>query len=269
MAKGKKQGNGISISNYLTPDIVKIILYTILGIFIISAIKKVIDDLFNNPIAKGAGDVLGAAATIALSVLNGCSTQTTCSKIGNSSECTSKSDCVYSGSKCITTGGTEGSGGPFSLGCLLYLGIIVYIFAFIFGGIVKGFRGIFGNKTDLAKQAATLNGQTYEELSKDTVEKAKEDLPKVEEEFKTQNGREMTVKEREYSVVEVMKRTVSDVIKKCIDKITDSQKSAEETAKFQANLKEVEMTEMENSGDVDKDPVNEAIDRVPEIPKPI
>ena len=137
MVKSKKGGKGLT--EYLTPETVKIIIYSILGIFIILSIKKVIDDLFNNPLADGAGKVLGTAAAGIMDILNGCATQTECSKKENSSECQSYSDCKYSENKCITTGNKEGSGGPFSLGCALYLGLIVYVFAFVFGGITKQF----------------------------------------------------------------------------------------------------------------------------------
>lgn len=267
MAKSKKE---TGVSKYLTPDTVKIIIYSILGIFIILAIKKVIDDLFNNPLSDGLGKALGTASKAVISILNGCSTQTACSKINNGDECESNDDCMYSNSKCITTGEKEGTGGPFSLGCALYIGLIVYIFALIFGGITKFFMSVFGSKSDLAKQAATLEGKTYDEVSKDISDKTKEDLPKVEEEFKTKNNREMTFKEKVYSVLEIAKRRVSDTIKKAIDNITDSQKKAEENAKFQANLKEIEMKQSESSEGIDGKDIDGAIDRVPDIPvKPV
>jgi hypothetical protein len=267
MTKSKKEGSGIS--KYLTPDFVKNGIYLVIGIIIIFAIKKVIDDLFNNPFSDALKKVLGTAGTTASEILNGCRAQTRCSQKDNSEECKSFDDCTFTDSKCVTTGEPEGSGGPFSLGCLLYIGLIVNLVAYVFSFPVKFYYETFGSKTDLGKQAAVLGDKTYTEVSKDTAEKTKEDSAKVEEKFKSEKGREMTYKEKVYSAIEIANRTLVDTVNKLVNNLTDKQRQAEETAKLRENIAEIEKTKAESSEGVDTKDMDGVIDSagIPEIPK--
>lgn len=268
MTKSKKEGS--VISKYLTPDFIKNGIYLVIGIFIIFAIKKVIDDLFDNPLAEALRRAAGSAATVASEIINGCVPQTKCKSYENSEECKSYDDCTFTGSQCVSsTGEPDGAGGPFSLGCLLYIGLIVNLFAYLLSFPVKIYYQIFGSKTDLGKQAAALGDKTYDEVSKDTYEKTKENLAKVEENFKSEKKREMTYKEKVYSAIEIANRTLVDTVNKLVNTLTDKQRSMEETAKLRESIAEIEKTKEESSEGVDTEGVDVAIDDagIPKIPK--
>jgi len=265
----KSQKGKTDIFSYISPQTIQIIIYVLIALFFILIVKKVVDDLFNNPIAQGLAAAMGTASGAVMTIINGCATQTRCSKITNDAECESNDDCTYSNFRCLTTGQKEGSGGPFSIGCALYIGIIVYIFSFALGGITKFFIAIFGSKSNAAKQLATLDDKTYDEVTKNMEDDVKKDLSKVEFEFNSKNGREMTFKEKAYSVFEIARRRMSDGITKAINKIKDAQKSAEEKAKFEGYLKELKAEQEKISEGVNDKDINDSIDRVPEIPKEI
>ena len=268
MTKSKKEGSGIS--KYLTPDFIKNGIYLVIGIIIIFAIKKVIDDLFDNPVSDAVRKAVGTAATTVSEILNGCVAQTRCSQKDNSEECKSYDDCTITDSKCVTTGEREGAGGPFSLSCGLYIFLVVYIFAYLFSLPVKLYFQTFGSKTDLGKQAAGLADKTFDEVSKDLREQTKKDLAKVEEKFKSEKEREMTYKEKVYSAIEIANRTLVDTVNKLVTNLKeDKQKFAEETAKLRESIKEIENTKAESSEGVDTKDMDGVIDSagIPEIPK--
>jgi hypothetical protein len=195
----------------------KIILYLVLGLMIIGAIKAVNSLLNGNgPIAKGAGAILGAGANLINTVVNGCKNQPDCSKEnGNTKEnCTDLTNCSYAlvddpapapapapaqkkvykdsstqKATCFPGNGVKPGNKISSVGCALGIGLIISLFAFLFSAPLKWLGTTLYNKATrkTAEIEAETTGKPVSEVIADIVDKTKEKSDLLESLTKDQN----------------------------------------------------------------------------------
>lgn len=187
----------------------KIILYLVLGLMIIGAIKAV-STLLNGtgPLTKGMGQLMGAGANVINTVVNGCKSQPDCSKEDGQTEkqCTSMSNCTWAmidkdpdkdkdkdkpkeGYKkiyrsdeqtptCFPSNGVKPGNKISSVGCAFFWGLFVSLGAFLLSGplIFLG-RFLRSKRTNRSNEVeAKLTGKSETEIAKDRERVGREAL---------------------------------------------------------------------------------------------
>lgn len=225
----------------------------ILGLIIVFAIVKIVQDIFNNPFMLGLEHITGNLVYDAGELLNGCSSQTDCNSIDDSDVCTKRQDCAYDKNKkkcIIITGETAGQSNILTLPCFLGAGLVVFAVAWLLTKVINLLRTPFKNMSDGLKQLSTLTTKEPGELTDEIKDNTKDDLAEFKEDFKTVNKREMTDTEVKFATSDLAGIQMANKIHTEINKIQDTAQKQIEMKRFDKVVVDMEqkITEVGKDG---------------------
>ena len=169
----------------------KYVIIGIIAILIITSIVQVINAL--GKIGKPLIDAFGSLANTAANILNNCTPQYDCTKIGNCDQCknTTGCSCTPDQKNCqIISGRNAGEGGFFTPSCGLGIGFILYGLGALFLAVLPI---IAGWKASPAVEAtAKAEGKPANEVAKELTNETKAEVDRIKEEHEKTTGEKMS-----------------------------------------------------------------------------